>query len=27
VRGVLVVLEHLNIHQPHPESHITGRYE
>ena len=27
VRGVLVVLEHLYIHQPHPESHITDRYE
>ena len=27
VRCMLVVLKHLNIHQPHPESHITGRYE
>ena len=27
MRSVLVVLEYLNIHQPHPESHINGRYE
>ena len=27
VRGVLVVLEYLYIHQPHPKSHITDRYE